>query len=194
MKSCSTCQELKPLTAFNIMRRAKDGRQPRCRDCCRAWYVENSDRHKVATTDRAKKQRRRNQVWIVAYLLQHPCVDCGQRDIRCLDFDHRPGTWKLKHVTKLVHEAASLASIEREIEKCDVRCANCHRRRTAERGNFWRQAVYEERELSPPACPPYSPVLPSLRSPRRNCLHEGRTCVDFSYQMPQCVDVGPITH
>ena len=30
-----------------------------------------------------------------------------------------------------------------EIEKCDVRCANCHRRITVERGGWWRQAVYE---------------------------------------------------
>jgi ferredoxin len=31
-----------------------------------------------------------------------------------------------------------------EIAKCDVRCANCHRRVTAERGSWWRQAVYEQ--------------------------------------------------
>lgn len=30
-----------------------------------------------------------------------------------------------------------------EIEKCDVRCANCHRRVTVERGGWWRQAVHE---------------------------------------------------
>jgi hypothetical protein len=34
--------------------------------------------------------------------------------------------------------------IEAEIAKCDVRCANCHRRRTCERAGWWRQGVHED--------------------------------------------------
>jgi hypothetical protein len=67
---------------------------------------------------------------VVAYLLEHPCVDCGETDWQVLDFDHRdPGT-KCDHVARLVHNA-SWATVLQEIEKCDVRCANCHRRKTA---------------------------------------------------------------
>ncbi|MGH8894027.1 MAG: hypothetical protein ACRDWY_12095 [Actinomycetes bacterium] len=31
----------------------------------------------------------------------------------------------------------------REIEKCDVRCSNCHARKTACEDNSWRQRVFE---------------------------------------------------
>jgi hypothetical protein len=143
MKLCSTCQETKHLNCFNIMRRARDGRQARCRDCCKAWYVANSTEQKAAVAARNKRYRKVSREWITAYLLSHPCVDCGENDIRCLEFDHRPGSDKHKEIAVLLRQSASVEKIEREIEKCDVRCANCHRRRTAERGNFWRQRVYE---------------------------------------------------
>lgn len=46
-KKCSTCKADKPLESFNKYAQAKDGLQPRCRDCqraCRvAWYAENRD-------------------------------------------------------------------------------------------------------------------------------------------------------
>lgn len=144
MKECVTCHERKPLSEFNVRRIAADGRQPRCRDCCKAWYAANRERHQAAAYRRTKAQRRVNQEWVAGYLLDRHCVDCGENDIRCLDFDHRPETQKHKDIAKLVYSAASLARIQSEIEKCDVRCANCHRRRTAERGGFWRQSVQEE--------------------------------------------------
>lgn len=67
---------------------------------------------------------------VVAYLLDHPCVDCGETDWQVLEFDHRDAVTKVKGVADLVHNH-SWASVQAEIAKCDVRCANCHRRKTA---------------------------------------------------------------
>ena len=47
-------------------------------------------------------------------------------------------------MAKLLGDALSWSRVLIEIEKCDVRCANCHRRVTSERGAWWRQAVYEQ--------------------------------------------------
>ena len=77
-----------------------------------------------------------NRAKIVKYLQEHPCIDCGEKDIIVLEFDHRHGMEKVGDVAKMVF-SYSWERILLEIEKCDVRCANCHRRRTASsRGYF----------------------------------------------------------
>jgi hypothetical protein len=82
------------------------------------------------------------------YLLSHPCVDCGEDDLRVLDFDHRPGSWKTHNVMFLVSSGYSLARIRTEIEKCEVRCRNCHARVTYERdARDWRSALLRRREF-----------------------------------------------
>jgi hypothetical protein len=144
MKVCSTCHQLKPLDSFNLLRRAKDGRQARCRECCRDWYVEHAAQHKANVRARNDRAREELRLRIVDYFRAHPCVDCGETDLRCLEFDHEPGRGKSANVGDLLRMAATWSRIEREIAKCEVRCANCHRRRTVERGGHWRQAVQEQ--------------------------------------------------
>lgn len=57
------------------------------------------------------------------------CKDCGEGDVLVLEFDHVRGT-KRKAVSRMVSDGYGLETIRVEIEKCDVVCANCHRRRT----------------------------------------------------------------
>jgi hypothetical protein len=73
--------------------------------------------------------------WIRDYLLAHPCVDCGEKNLVVLEFDHVRGV-KQRDVMGLL--GSSIKSIEAEIAKCDVVCANCHAKRTAERLNSYR--------------------------------------------------------
>lgn len=62
-----------------------------------------------------------------------PCLDCGNVfPPECMDFDHRPGAVKLFSIGMNLRR--SWSSIEAEIAKCDLVCANCHRIRTAARG------------------------------------------------------------
>lgn len=84
---------------------------------------------------------RRHRERIAAYLDEHPCVDCGEADLRCLDFDHRDPAEKLSNVSALVWTHARWERILVEIAKCDVRCANCHRKRTGEQRNDWRHQI-----------------------------------------------------
>ena len=46
-----------------------------------------------------------------------------------LEFDH-VGDDKVANVSSLARRSAAWERIEAEIAKCEVRCANCHRRRT----------------------------------------------------------------
>jgi len=59
------------------------------------------------------------------YLKIHPCIDCRYSNILGLQFDHVRGEKKFNVMT-MVHESRSLDLIKKEIEKCEVRCANCH--------------------------------------------------------------------
>lgn len=71
------------------------------------------------------------------YLQSHPCVDCGESDPVVLEFDHVRGE-KLYSISSAVSMALSVEAIQAEIEKCEVRCANDHRRVTASRANWFR--------------------------------------------------------
>ena len=121
---------MKPLTEFNRFSRSKDGRQPYCRVCAKSYFVAR--REEIVSMIQARKRERKDELtrYVRAYLLEHSCVDCGETDPVVLEFDHVRGT-KIAHVSRMVKGAVSLARLQAEIAKCDVRCANCHRRRTA---------------------------------------------------------------
>ena len=74
----------------------------------------------------------RNRNVVREYLQKHPCTDCGNNNLVVLDFDHVRGE-KVANISKMVSIGSSLVSLLREIEKCEVRCANCHRIVTAQR-------------------------------------------------------------
>lgn len=59
------------------------------------------------------------------------CVDCGYPDVRAIDPDHRDPTSKTGHVSRLVAECVAAQRMRDELDRCDPRCARCHRRRTA---------------------------------------------------------------
>jgi hypothetical protein len=142
-KRCCTCHLDHPLSAFNKRAAATDGLQSRCRDCSSRWYEENRAEHKANVRLRNARVRREMQQLLAEHFVEHPCVDCGERDVRCLEFDHLDPAAKIAEVTVLLRLNAAWKRVQAEIAKCDVRCANCHRKVTAERGSHWRQAVHE---------------------------------------------------
>ena len=75
---------------------------------------------------------------LVAYLREHPCTDCGETDPLVLEFDHLRD--KKFSIAKIWRDHKWEMVLD-EMAKCEVVCANCHRRRTARRGGFIRAAV-----------------------------------------------------
>lgn len=140
MKFCGHCKQFKEVTEFNKNRSKPDGLHNWCRLCHRSC-----DRNAYNALPQRKYARRRwsidtllrNQAFILQYFLDHPCVDCGEADPVPLEFDHVTGV-KTDHVTKLLYRKVPLKTIEDEIAKCEVRCANCHRRKTARTHGSYR--------------------------------------------------------
>lgn len=89
--------------------------------------VSPGDARHTARRRSALKNQHRNRMDNIAYLQSHPCVDCDETDIRVLEYDHVRGE-KIAELWLMVKRGNSLAIIEAERAKCEVRCANCHRR------------------------------------------------------------------
>lgn len=90
----------------------------------RESYLRNRDKVKFDQLS----LRQRNRQFVLEYLLTHPCVDCGENDVRCLEFDHIHS--KTIEINRMIRNRYSLENIQKEIEKCEIRCANCHRKKT----------------------------------------------------------------
>ena len=133
VKRCSSCRAIKPLDEFNRHKRARDGRQYNCRECNARWHAENREHHNALIAQRNARVAREIHCRIWDYLSQHPCTDCGEADPLVLEFDHLRD--KIGDISRMVSDFLSWGPIVKEIEKCEVVCANCHRRRTARRAN-----------------------------------------------------------
>lgn len=95
------------------------------REAKRRYYERNPDVYR-AKNDR-KRARLRRMV-VVAKCV--PCSDCQRRyPFYVMDFDHRDPQLKEALISKLV-DRGSLRRLREEMAKCDVVCANCHRKRT----------------------------------------------------------------
>ena len=67
---------------------------------------------------------------LLSYLQDKSCIDCGEKDPIVLDFDHKNPKEKFKPISKMLSGHYSWNSLLKEIEKCEIRCANCHGRKT----------------------------------------------------------------
>lgn len=146
LKRCVTCHVDQPSSEFNRRAAASDGLQARCRSCSRAWYVAHRVQHMANTSRRSNDVRKDYQARLAAYLMEHPCVDCGETDVRCLEFDHEDPAQKSGEVTRFVTSGVAWQRILDAIAKCSVRCANCHRKRTAGMQSSWREAFHRSQE------------------------------------------------
>lgn len=145
--TCTRCHELKPAEAFPRRRRDSEKLQSWCRDCFAELnarnYADNRDREIARIRRNTERGRQAARELVAAHLAAHPCVDCGETDPIVLEFDHVRA--KRRDVSVMVAAGYPCATIEAEIAKCQVRCGNCHRRKTHER-RMAEHMVHEERE------------------------------------------------
>jgi len=95
----------------------------------RKHYLKNKDKVKKSAAFYKKISKKRNKDFVIDYLLKHPCIDCSESDIVVLDFDHVKDD-KIMNIADAINNGWSIEKLKTEIEKCVIRCANCHRRIT----------------------------------------------------------------
>lgn len=128
MRTCARCQQSLPLEDFGVHRREKGSLKHTCRPCTRAYGRDHYQRNKGDYLEKARRWEAKMKALIDA-AKNRPCTDCGQTfPPYVMDFDHLPGREKAFNVS--AGRAIGLAKVQAEIDKCDLVCANCHRRRT----------------------------------------------------------------
>lgn len=87
----------------------------------------------VSQTSRRQrlKQRFLNRQHVYSVLVNATCTVCGESDPACLEFDHRNPEDKRASISELAHQGVDFSILAKEIAKCDIICANCHRKKTS---------------------------------------------------------------
>jgi hypothetical protein len=140
-KICTKCKKEKTLDSFSFKSKAKNTKIACCKDCVKERdkirYYDDVTSFRFKRRSESKIRRERNMKFVISFLKTNPCIDCGEKNFICLEFDHRKQEDKLGIIANLVHYS-SLKKIKEEIDKCDVRCANCHKIRTAKQLGYYK--------------------------------------------------------
>jgi hypothetical protein len=127
LKICGKCRKELPESDFN--KKELDTLQSYCKKCQKiykdAYYIKNKKKH----CERNSKNRKENKLLIQKIKESKPCTDCGIKyPYYIMDFDHKDDNKSFN-----VGESKGILKKLKEIEKCDLVCANCHRTRTYNR-------------------------------------------------------------
>lgn len=137
MKICTNCKISKLEAEFSP--RKPRGLSSWCKDCknksIEEYRKNDAGYHKrKSAKQRERRVSTRQKIW--NFLKDHPCVDCGETNPIVLDFDHQRD--KLFNIGDAVRRGFGWHAISEEIKKCLVRCANCHRIKTAKERGFYK--------------------------------------------------------
>ena len=142
LTKCYRCGEKKPPEQFAWRRKARNQRDSFCRPCRAAYkrehYLANKRRYIAQAAARKRALALERTTYLLEYFVEHPCVDCGETDPVVLEFDHlRDKEFDIAQALPY----RNWESILIEMKKCQVVCANCHRRRTAQRRRSLRASL-----------------------------------------------------
>lgn len=128
-KICSHCNVEKDIDDFGKRSSNKDGISNICKQCRREICLQSYRKHKDTIRKNAKLYKNRMQQYINEYK-SGGCIICGESDLSCLDLHHLYN--KRFNISRAINRY-SLDAINKELNKCVVLCANCHRKLHANR-------------------------------------------------------------
>lgn len=124
MKKCYECGKRKALDQFSKRKTSKDGLRLACREC----EKERSAAYYKANRSKWHDRRLETRDKLMELKSTLKCQLCLEDEPRCLDFHHLDPTTKKFDIARGVRDRLSWKSVLKEIEKCVVLCANCHRK------------------------------------------------------------------
>lgn len=85
-------------------------------------------RNKTEYIEKNKERRDQLRRKVSKYKSRRGCSRCSEDHISCLDFHHESADEKEENISRMVEKTYSWESILKEIQKCELICANCHRK------------------------------------------------------------------
>lgn len=127
MKVCGSCKKEKSREEFHVNPTKPDGLQSMCKECRKAYHRKHYLANKAKYKNQSDKRKKDLREEFNEYKKTLCCSKCGENRWYVLDFHHRNPKEKDTEVSYMIGSGRSIESIKKEIEKCDVLCANCHR-------------------------------------------------------------------
>ena len=109
----------------------------------RKHYLLNKDKMKKRASKFKIEARQKSKEYVYEFLLKNPCIDCGEGDPIVLEFDHVRGK-KRGNIPYLINMGCCIETVKKEIDKCEVRCANCHRRKTSKQFGWINKTQFKK--------------------------------------------------
>jgi hypothetical protein len=133
-KICNKCSLLKDISNFSFKNKELGQRSSTCSSCHIEYRKSHYEENKELYIEKSKNWRLARKIEFYRWLQKQRCKDCGNEDFRVLEFDHLYD--KEFQISEKLGKV-SLEVLKKEIDKCEIVCGNCHKIRTAERGNFY---------------------------------------------------------
>lgn len=144
MKTCSKCNIEKLESEFN---KKKNALQAFCKLCNSQSLKEHYKKNKEYYLSKSRTVKNRTKKWLLDFLSDKHCVDCGVANPIVLTFDHKDP--KTKEICIARAHSYSLKKLQQEIIKCEIICANCHAIRTAKMFGWYKfKSGFEYTKLS----------------------------------------------
>ena len=124
---CKKCGKVKDVSCFNKNPDRKRGYHVWCKECVKEYDHNRHAKDRVRLCSLKKQRRLEVRNKYQEYKKTLKCSVCGEKDWICLDFHHTDPNTKDGTIGAIVR-SWSFERIVKEIEKCNVLCANCHRK------------------------------------------------------------------
>lgn len=113
--------------------------KPRKEAAKRQKARKRAERAKLSKQEKKVIKRNETRLKSLIYLAENGCEECGERDPRKLEYDHKDPSVKVGTISRLILDGYSWTSptLRAEISKCRVLCANCHRKHTVEQQGYY---------------------------------------------------------
>jgi hypothetical protein len=128
LKKCGKCNTEKNLSEFNKNKAKNDGHSATCRNCMKSYTRNHYKENKSYYINKNRKWKEKVLSFLKEYKENICCEKCGENHPSTLDFHHLDTDEKEFEISRWRQKASTIKKLKKEIEKCIVLCANCHRK------------------------------------------------------------------